>query len=121
MVAGPGFGLVAATADPSALAAELCDQPADLGIVDYQLPDGDGIEVGRALKRDGRCRRVVIYSAFASDRLAAATAVAGLDGTIGKGTPGPELFAKLREIVRTGPEPLPPATLRDVGEEVDQD
>ena len=115
----PGFRVAAAAADPGALAAELGDRPADLGIVDYQLPRGDGIDVGRALKRDGLCRQVVIYSAFASDRLAAAAAVAGLDGTIGKGTPGPELFARLREILRGGPEPVPSEALREVGEELD--
>jgi DNA-binding NarL/FixJ family response regulator len=117
----PGFLLAAAAADADAdeLGMALGAEPADLAIVDYHLPRGDGIEVGRQLKRDKRCRHVVIYSAFASDRLAAAAAVAGLDGTIGKGTPGPELFAQLREIVRIGPQRVSPETLRDVGDEID--
>ena len=51
----------------------------DVAVVDFHLGGRNGLWVSRKLKRSARPPRVIIFSAYANDHLAASCAVAGAD------------------------------------------
>jgi DNA-binding NarL/FixJ family response regulator len=72
----------------------------DVAVVDYHLGGRNGLWVCRALKRTARPPRVIIFSAFANDHLAACSAVAGADAVLNKGVLGSELCDAVRAVAR---------------------
>lgn len=56
----------------------------DLYVIDRQLPDGDGLELCRALKRQAPSTRVVIYSGSALPEDHKAASAAGADAYVNK-------------------------------------
>jgi two-component system, OmpR family, response regulator len=110
-----GFG--ATTAETAADALRLArDHPFDLIVLDVMLPDGDGFEVVRRLRRDG-CRVPVI---FLTARDTEADKVAGLtlggDDYMTKPFGLEELAARVRTVLRrTRPEATGPVlTFADI-------
>jgi DNA-binding NarL/FixJ family response regulator len=100
--AEPGLvPLGTATGVSAALRAAERVQP-NVALVDYHLPDGDGLTLCHKLKLLASPPAVLIYSAFARRELALAATVAGADGMVDKGVPLDELFAALRTIARGG-------------------
>lgn len=79
----------------------------DVAVVDYQLGDRNGLWLSRKLKRLPRPPQVVIYSAYCDGWLAAAAAVAGVDGLVSKASLGSELCDSIRGVAR-GRMLLPP-------------
>jgi DNA-binding NarL/FixJ family response regulator len=63
----------------------------DIAVVDYHLPDRDGLALTRALVARARAPRVLVFSAYADERLGLAALVAGADAILGKNTLGLEL------------------------------
>ena len=59
----------------------------DVAVVDFHLGGRNGLWVSRKLKRSARPPRVVIFSAYANDHLAASCVVAGADALLNKGKP----------------------------------
>lgn len=78
----------------------------DVALIDFQLPDGDGLTLCRELKLLPRPPRVVIYSAFARPALAVAATLAGADGLVDKGVEVDDLFDAIRAVGR-GEQALP--------------
>ena len=74
----------------------------NVALIDYHLPDGDGLALCHKLKLLASPPAVVIYSAFARQELALAATVAGADGMVDKGVPLDELFAALWTVARGG-------------------
>jgi DNA-binding NarL/FixJ family response regulator len=72
----------------------------DVAVVDYHLGGRNGLWVCRRLKRMARQPRVIIFSAFANDHLAACCAVAGADALLNKGVLGSELCDAVRAVAR---------------------
>jgi DNA-binding NarL/FixJ family response regulator len=72
----------------------------DVAVVDYYLGGRNGLWVCRRLKRMATPPRVIIFSAFANDHLAACCAVAGADGVLNKGVLGSELCDAVRAVAR---------------------
>ena len=72
----------------------------DVAVVDYYLGGRNGLWVCRRLKRMATPPRVIIFSAFANDHLAACCAVAGADGVLNKGVLGSELCDAIRAVAR---------------------
>ncbi len=70
----------------------------DVAVVDYHLGGRNGLWVTRKLKRLTQPPRVIIYSAFANDHLAACCAVAGADAVLNKGGLGSELSDAVRSV-----------------------
>lgn len=78
-----------------------------VALIDFQLPDGDGLTLCRELKLLPKPPRVVIYSAFARPALAVAAKLAGADGLVDKGVEVDDLFDAIRAVGR-GEQALPP-------------
>ena len=78
-----------------------------VALIDFQLPDGDGLTLCRKLKLLPAPPRVVIYSAFARPALAVAATIAGADGLVDKGVEVDDLFDAIRAVGR-GEQALPP-------------
>lgn len=104
-------GLVClATAESAAAGIEAARrmEPAVV-LVDYDLPDRDGLTLCSDLKGLRKAPGVIVYSAFARPRLLAAAAVAGADAMLDKGAPADELFESIRGVARgIGRLPTPP-------------
>lgn len=96
----PGFVPVGASASASAALSGLQRGDADLALVDYHLPDRDGLALCCDLKALSPAPSVVIYSAFAGPRLSVAATVAGADAILNKGAPVEDMFELLRGVVR---------------------
>jgi DNA-binding NarL/FixJ family response regulator len=77
-----------------------------VALIDYQLPDGDGLTLCRELKLLPKPPRVVLYSAFARPALAVAATLAGADGLVDKGVEVDDLFDAIRAVGR-GEQALP--------------
>jgi DNA-binding NarL/FixJ family response regulator len=102
----PGFVAVGAAAN----AADGLEQAERSGpnvvLLDYDLPDHDGLLLCCDLKALPSPPGVIVYSAFARPRLAPAAAVAGTDAMVDKGALTDELFETLRRVARGVAEPL---------------
>jgi len=70
----------------------------DVAIVDYHLGGRNGLWVTRKLKRAPTPPGVIVFSAYASDHLAANCAVARADALLNKGALGTELCDAVRAV-----------------------
>jgi two-component system response regulator DevR len=77
-----------------------------VAIVDYHLPDRDGLALTRVLKALPHPPAVLIYSAFADARLTVGAIVAGADGVANKKCRADELCTAVRTIAN-GSSSLP--------------
>jgi two-component system KDP operon response regulator KdpE len=112
-----GFDVV-----PAATAEEALDraavQPPDAAIIDLVLPDGDGIEVCRAL-REWSQMPIILLSAVGDEGEKVRALEAGADDYVVKPFAPRELVARLQaNLRRTGEGPGEPAILAD-GLEID--
>ncbi len=94
----PGFAVVAAVETAESAVERAEREGADVAVVDYHLGGHNGLWVSRKLKQLDRPPRVVIFSAFANDHLAASCAVAGVDALLNKGSLGSELCEAVRSV-----------------------
>ena len=88
--------------------------PVDVALVDYQLPGTDGLSLCRALKALKASLRVVLYTAFAGERVTLAAVVAGADAVLGKGASADEVVRAVCAVARGEwlPPPLSPDAVR---------
>jgi DNA-binding NarL/FixJ family response regulator len=100
--AEPDLVPVGAAADPDGALAEARRTRPDVALVDYHLPERDGLLLCRDLKSLPAPPRVVIYSAFADAGLGLPAAIAGADGLVDKGAPSEELFERVRTVACGG-------------------
>lgn len=105
----PGLIPVGAAANAAELSPLLYRCRPDVVLLDYNLPDADGLKVCRDVKATVTAPSVILYSAFAHDSMTIPAIVAGADGILDKGVPARELFAAIREVAR-GRNALPPVT-----------
>ncbi len=105
----PGLVPVGAAADAAELATLLYRSRPDIVILDYNLPDVDGLTVCRDIKRQALAPGVILYSAFADGSMTLPAIVAGADGVLDKGVPARELFMAIRQV-NAGGDALPRIT-----------
>ncbi|MEP7090338.1 MAG: response regulator transcription factor [Nocardioidaceae bacterium] len=93
-----GLVLVAA-ARTAAEARDVTTEP-DVAVVDLELPDGDGIELGATLKRRWPRLRVVMLTMHADDQAVMRSLSAGLDGYLLKDSDPEDLLAAIHTAAR---------------------
>jgi DNA-binding NarL/FixJ family response regulator len=101
----PGIVPVAAVATAADALAESERSWPDAALVDYELPDADGLQLCCDLKAQPSAPAVVLYSAYVRPRLVPAALVAGVDAMLDKGLPSEELFEVLRSVARGEADP----------------
>jgi DNA-binding NarL/FixJ family response regulator len=92
------FDVVAVSATASSAVAQAGTERIDVAVVDYHLGGRNGLWASRKLKSLPRPPRVVIYSAYANDHLAASCVVADADAVLNKGGLGEELCDAIRAV-----------------------
>lgn len=102
----PGLVPLAAVGSVAEALREARSLEPQVALIDFQLPDGDGLTLCRELKLLPQPPRVVIYSAFARPALAVAATLAGADGLVDKGVEVDDLFDAIRAVGR-GEQALP--------------
>jgi DNA-binding NarL/FixJ family response regulator len=110
---------LAADADTAVTCAE--EHAPDLALIDFQLPDEDGLSLCLRLEGMAPRPRTVIYSAYADDLLAVLCAVAGADALVPKSADPGRLLDTIRAVAvgeRARPRPTP-AALNTVGASLD--
>jgi DNA-binding NarL/FixJ family response regulator len=75
-------------------------RPPDVAVVDFHLPDRDGLTLTRRLKALPDPPRVLIFSAYADQRLELAALVAGADRVLPKHALGVELCDQVKLLAR---------------------
>ena len=93
-----GLELVA-TARTAAEARDVTAEP-DVAVVDLDLPDGDGIDLGAALKATWPDLRVVVLTMHADDQAVIRCLGAGLDGYFLKDSDPEDLLAAIHAAAR---------------------
>lgn len=94
----PDFRVIGAVGSAEEAMAVAEREQLDVAVVDYQLPDRNGLWVSRKLKRLEMPPRVLIYSAYYDGLLAAAAVVAQADGLVSKGGLGSDLCDAVRTV-----------------------
>ena len=102
LAAEPGLVPVGTASTAAELAPLLYRVDPDVVLLDYQLPDNDGLTVCRQVKSSGPSPRVIIYSAFADASMTVPAIVAGADGLVHKGVRPQELFEAIRAVAAGG-------------------
>ena len=98
----PGLVPAGVAATAAELAPLLYRTRPDVVLLDYNLPDTDGLTLCRNIKAQVPAPGVILYSAFADASMTVPAVVAGADGILNKGVPARELFEAIREVARGG-------------------
>jgi DNA-binding NarL/FixJ family response regulator len=109
LLSEPGLEPVGSAANGAELNVLLYRTRPDVVLLDYHLPDADGLTLCRRIKSDVPAPAVVLYSAFADPLMTVPAIVAGADGIIHKGGDPRELFDAIRQTAR-GNSVLPPVS-----------
>jgi len=96
----PGFGYAGESAGDEQLWPLLARADADVLLVDYHLPSGDGLQLCREARQRHPALRTLLYSAYVSSTLSLPAALAGIDAMVGKDAGARELFDAVRGVSR---------------------
>jgi DNA-binding NarL/FixJ family response regulator len=90
---------IAVTASTASRAVETATaERTQVAIVDYGLEDGDALAICAALKALREPPRVLLFSVRSGDLLPVLAAIAGADGTLGRGVLGDDVRAAVRDV-----------------------
>jgi DNA-binding NarL/FixJ family response regulator len=109
----PGLVPVAACSEPEEALHAIDRERPTVVLLDHQLDEASGLLLCHRLRLERPGPRVLVYSAFADDRLTVSAVVAGADGLVSKGVPAEELFDAIRVVARGGHHipTIPPAAV----------
>ena len=111
------IAVVAAVADGRAAVAAIHETLPDVALIDLRLPGLDGIDVTRAIARDGLATRILILSAYDDESLVYAALEAGASGYLTKDAPRDEVIGAIRRVAR-GQTVLSPALAGGIAQEI---
>jgi len=100
--------------DVATARAKIADNPPDLVLVDWMLPDSSGLELTRALKRDESCRdmAIIMLTARAEENSKILGLDSGADDYVTKPFSARELLARINAVLRrAGVEPNEPMSV----------
>jgi DNA-binding NarL/FixJ family response regulator len=103
----PGLVPAGTAATAAELMPLLYSSRPDIVLLDFNLPDADGISLCHQIKTQALAPGVIIYSAFADASMTMPAVIAGADGILDKGLPARDLFEAIREV-NSGGDALPP-------------
>ena len=109
LLSEPGLEPVGSAANAGEAAVLMYRTRPHVVLLDYRLPDTDGLTLCRRLKSDVPAPAVVLYSAFADPSMTVPAIVAGADAIVHKGGQTRELFDAIRQTAR-GDKALPPVS-----------
>ncbi|MGH2919949.1 MAG: response regulator [Solirubrobacteraceae bacterium] len=98
--AEPGLVPLDAVASVSDLWPALHRTKPDVVVLDYHLPEDDGLVLCRRIKRELPAPAVLLYSAYADTSLTIPALLAGVDGLVSKAAPAGELYDAIRRVAR---------------------
>lgn len=95
----------------------------DIAVVDFHLPGRDGLALTRKLARMPSPPRVIVFSAYADERLELAALLAGADDVLSKNSLGLELCHRIEALSRGGERSfsISARTLAAIGDELEVD
>jgi DNA-binding NarL/FixJ family response regulator len=96
--AEPGLVLVGSCSGVEEAVAASSRTDVTVAVVDYDLGDGDGLDLCMRFQRGGI--RTLVYSAYNERALAAASQLAGAGGLLSKSAGGEELCEAIRRVAR---------------------
>lgn len=76
----------------------LKDQQIDLAILDYRLPDANGLEIFKSIKKHQPDTKAILITRFSDESLKKEADDAGIDGYIGKPLDPNELLVQIRSL-----------------------
>lgn len=94
----PGIVPVAGVSSAEEAMAEARRTDIDVALLDYHLPDEDGLVLCQRLKELDPPPRVLVYSAFAGIGLSVTARIAGADGLLDKGVATDTLLEAIRSV-----------------------
>ena len=98
-LAAPDIEIVGAAATGrEVLALVGADGGVDVALLDIQMPDIDGIEAARTIKRVHRPTKTIILTTFDDRRLISASVAAGVDGFLLKDADENEIVSTIRQV-----------------------
>jgi DNA-binding NarL/FixJ family response regulator len=112
LTAQPDMEPVGAASSAAELTPLLYRTVPDVVILDYRLPDEDGLSVCLRVKADAVAPALLLHSAFADDWLTIPAILAGADGVLHKGATGTQLADAIRTVA--GGRPYLPPVAADV-------
>ena len=109
-----------AAASSAELAPLLYRTAPDVLLVDYRLPDEDGLAICLRLASEVGAPSLIVHSAFADDWLTVPALIAGARGIVHKGATGQQLAEAIRAVAagRTALPAIEPDTLAAAGESI---
>jgi two-component system response regulator DevR len=121
--AQPDMTPVGAAASAAELAPMLYRTTPDVLLVDYRLPDDDGLAICLRLEAEVGSPALVVHSAFAEDWLTVPALIAGADGIVHKGASGQQLAQAIRTVAagRSALPEIAPDLLVAAAETIDPD
>jgi len=98
----PGVEVVGTAATARAAVAAAAELAPDVVLMDYHLPDGDGVRAAAQIRSDSPTSKVIILSGSASATAVLAARRAGCAGYLDKSIAAGELLATLLHVARGG-------------------
>ena len=82
--------------------AKVCAEKWDLVLLDISMPDKNGLEILKEIKRERRDLPVLIFSMFAEDEYALTTLEAGASGYLTKESTPDQIIEAIRRVAQGG-------------------